>query len=113
MNNYTGFGERLRKARLMKGYKQIQLADIVGISSQVISLYEIDARLPSHGVLIRLAAALHVSTDYLLGTDKKPANAEATSVDISALSKDERKIIRDLIRLFGQAHSIIPPEDAD
>ncbi|MCL2671566.1 MAG: helix-turn-helix domain-containing protein [Clostridiales bacterium] len=111
MSNYTGFGERLKKARLMKGYKQTQLATMVGISSQVISLYEIDARLPSHGVLIKLAAALHVSTDYLLGTEKKPALAEATSVDISALSKDERKIILDLIRLFQQAHSILPPDD--
>ena len=61
------FGSRLRKLRKERNLTQEQLASLIGVKNSVISFYEVGERLPSPDVLRKLALALHVSTDYLLG----------------------------------------------
>lgn len=61
------FGERLRKLRKERNLTQKQLATLIGVKNSVISFYEVGDRTPSPEVLKKLAVALHVSADTLLG----------------------------------------------
>jgi len=57
-------GERVRLARSAAGLSQRGLAEKVGVSAQAISKYERNEDIPSSGVLLRLARALGVKTEY-------------------------------------------------
>lgn len=67
------FPERLRSARELRGLSQSQLADRSGLQPSAISHFEQDRRSPSFDNLKRLANALNVTTDYLLGRTDDPA----------------------------------------
>lgn len=84
------FSNRLKELRTQAGLTQLQLAQRLGITKSVISFYELSERAPSPDVLIRLAKIFHVSTDYLLGLDKKE------TLDISGISKNDVAILRAL-----------------
>ncbi len=60
---------RLRQLRKEKGLYQIDIAKILGITSQSVSLYEADKRDMSIDTIIKLADFFNVSTDYLLGKE--------------------------------------------
>jgi transcriptional regulator with XRE-family HTH domain len=65
------FGRILKEARELRGLTQDALADAAEVHRGMIGRYEIDSGKPTIDVLIKLAGALNVSTDYLLGlTDK-------------------------------------------
>ena len=66
-NAIDGFSQRLAESR--RGhYTQAQLAEIVGLVEQIIRKYEGGSRQPdSFEIIVALAKALNVSTDYLLG----------------------------------------------
>lgn len=59
-------GERLRIARRTAGLSQRALAEGVGVSAMAISKYERGLDVPSSAVLLRLAEALGVKTEYFL-----------------------------------------------
>jgi Zn-dependent peptidase ImmA (M78 family)/DNA-binding XRE family transcriptional regulator len=59
-------GERLRMGRRAAGLSQRALADAAGVSAMAISKYERDLDVPGSGVLLRLAQALDVKTEYFL-----------------------------------------------
>ncbi len=61
------FGERLRKVRESKGLNQAQLAEKSGLQPSAVSHFELGRRSPSFDNLKRLADALSVTIDYLLG----------------------------------------------
>lgn len=85
------FGNRLRTLRKQKNLTQKQLAAQIGVKNSIISFYEMGDRLPSPEIIVKLAAIFHVSTDYLMGIDKKEA------IDISDLDEDDKMVIRLLI----------------
>ena len=61
------FVARIKQERLKRGLRQKELGELIEVSPQGISRYERDEReIPIH-VLIRLAKALNVSADKLLG----------------------------------------------
>ncbi len=62
-----GFGDRLRRFRKAKGLTQTELGELVGISQRLMTYYETQGGNPPADVLARLAEALDVSTDVLLG----------------------------------------------
>ena len=64
------FGNRLRQLRKDRKLTQYQLAELIGVKNSVISFYEVGERVPSPDVLRKLAMALHVSADYLLGIER-------------------------------------------
>lgn len=84
------FSNRLKELRLQAGLTQLQLAQRLGITKSVISFYELSERAPSPDVLIRLANIFHVSTDYLLGLDKKE------TLDITGIEEKDVAILRAL-----------------
>ena len=85
------FGEKLRHLRKEKNLTQKQLAALIGVKNSVISFYEVGDRFPSPEVIRKLAIALHVSADYLLGIEKNE------SIDVSGLDEKEKSLIRALV----------------
>jgi len=65
------FPARLRDARELRGLNQGELADKAGMQASAISHFETGGRKPSFDNLRRLADALDVTTDYLLGRAKE------------------------------------------
>lgn len=63
-------GSAARSARLARGLTQEDAADIVGVSLEFYARIERGKTLPSVPTLLRLAAALGVSADVLLGLDR-------------------------------------------
>ena len=61
------FAERLRRARDARGLSQSDVAKRSGLEPSAVSHFETGRRSPSFDNLKRLADALRVSTDYLLG----------------------------------------------
>jgi transcriptional regulator with XRE-family HTH domain len=67
------FKDRVRAAREMRGFSQSELAEKAGFQPSAISHFETGGRSPSFDNLKRLADALSVSTDYLLGRVDSPS----------------------------------------
>ena len=64
--------KRLRETRIENDFKQIDIAEILGIQQTVYSRYERGTRTIPVEYIIKLADLYHTSTDYLLGrTDHK------------------------------------------
>ena len=61
------FGDKLREVRTLRGITQEQLAEMADTSRAMIGRYETTDQLPALDTLVRIADALGVSTDYLLG----------------------------------------------
>lgn len=86
------FGNRLRTLRLKANMTQGQLAKKLNLTKSVISAYETDIRLPSYDVLIHIAQIYNVSTDYLLGLERKQ------EIDLSGLTQEETDALLNLIK---------------
>jgi transcriptional regulator with XRE-family HTH domain len=70
LERYVGresFGQRLARLRKELGLSQLDLAKKVGLIQVLISNYELDKLRPRMDIIVRLAIALEVSTDELLG----------------------------------------------
>ena len=65
MNSIT-IGEKIAKLRKEKGLTQSQLAEMISVSNKTISRWETGEGYPEISLLVPLAKALGVSTDYLL-----------------------------------------------
>lgn len=77
---------RISKSRKELGLNQKQLAKKANITESNLSRYENGIREPKSAVLKRLADALEVSTDYLVGlTNEKTYN----SYDVSKKDEDD------------------------
>lgn len=63
----TKFADRLRELRTYCGTSQATLADVLGVTPQTISNYEVGKREPSISELIIISEYFHVSVDYLVG----------------------------------------------
>ena len=64
-----GLGETIKALRLEKGLTQPQLADLVGVSKGMISIWENNINEPKASYLKALAVALDTTVDVLLGND--------------------------------------------
>ena len=69
------FSERLRRTREDKGLSQGDLAHKSGLQPSAISHFESGRRSPSFDNLKRLADALAVTIDYLMGRESTPKSA--------------------------------------
>lgn len=72
--NAEEFGKRMQKVRCENHLTQEQLADLLNISRIHVARIERGARTCSIDLLVEIADALHVSTDFLLTGN--PTNKE-------------------------------------
>lgn len=86
------FGNRLKCLRLKSGMTQEQLARKLKLTKSVISAYETDLRMPSYDVLVNIARIYNVTTDFLLGLERK------FEIDLSGLTQEEIEAILNLIK---------------
>lgn len=63
----AGFGARLKALRTAAGFTQEELASEVGVSRRMIAYYEGETEYPPTALLPKLAQALKISADELLG----------------------------------------------
>ena len=84
-------GERLKALRTENGLTQKQVSERVGVAVSAISSYESGVRLPSYAVLIKLSKLYHVTTDFLLGAEKR------IMLDISDLSENDRVAVTNIM----------------
>ncbi len=89
-------GSRLKQLRSSRNLRQDQLGSLVGVNKTAIHYYENDMRQPSYETLIRLATIFNVTTDYLLGCEKKNV------IDVSGLTSSEISMIRSLVESMSQ-----------
>lgn len=96
----SDFSERLRKARIARGYTQAQLAEIAGINVKTISrweVYEKDISNPKESVntlrashVFKIAQALDVTPEYLIeGEDNMNIYMNQIEAELKALTIDE------------------------
>ena len=69
-------GDRIKELRTNRRLSQGELGNRVGVESTIISRWETNRVRPSQKYIVKLAGALGVSTDYLLGKTDDPSPSE-------------------------------------
>lgn len=95
------FGQRLLRLRQARGYSQRELGERVGVSQRMMTYYEREAEHPPAYLLPRLAEALGVTVDELMGV--RPVKEQAPAPrntrlwrklrDVEKLPPGDRKAI--------------------
>ena len=75
------FSERIKSLRQSLVLNQVEFGKKIGVTKQSVCNWENSNILPSIEMLVRIAETFSVSTDYILGLEKR------TVVDISGLSE--------------------------
>lgn len=99
------FRQRLRDARELRELNQSELARRARLQASAISHFETGARKPSFDNLKRLADALDVTTDYLLGRVDDPAGlagADRIHRHLGQLKGSDRSIAEDMIKMLAE-----------
>jgi transcriptional regulator with XRE-family HTH domain len=77
-------GNRLKEAREALGMTQEDLADKIGVQPLQINRYEHEKNKPSSEIILKMAEALSVSTDYLVGLTDDPMPVEFAAKALNA-----------------------------
>lgn len=102
------FSGRLREARKLRGYSQEELAAKADMPATTIAHFETGTRKPSFESLRRLAVALEITTDFLLGRVDSPELAQAGDPlyrDIGRLSGNDREIAKDFLKMLADRNA--------
>ena len=98
------FAERLKKVREKRGRGQQQVAEMTKLPPSSISHFEAGSRKPSFDNLRRIAHALDVTTDFLLGrVDEmnRIEGAERIHRHLNKLSENDLKLADDFIAMLA------------
>ena len=74
---------QIKKLRLANGITQVELAKHLGVTKQCVSNWENDNIQPSIDMLIKLSDFFKVSTDYMLGIEKRK------NINVEGLSEEQ------------------------
>jgi transcriptional regulator with XRE-family HTH domain len=100
------FPDLLRKTREDKGLSQSELAHKAGFQPSAISHFESGRRSPSFENLKRLADALSVTIDYLLGRETLPKSAgpvaEQLFRNFGLMSSDDQESLAKFAKLLAE-----------
>jgi transcriptional regulator with XRE-family HTH domain len=100
------FSRRLKKARENLKWTQRQLGAHAGLPTSSIAQFETNTRKPSFAVLRRLASAMKITTDYLLGrVDEPKAVLDFNDVlfgHLDKISGDDRKLLEDFAEILAK-----------
>lgn len=82
-------GARIRRARNEANFTQEELAEKISVGVIQINRYENGKNQPTADVLMRIATALGVSADYLLGLSDDPSS----NIKFDQLTAQERMVL--------------------
>lgn len=110
---YFDTGGKIREIREARGLTQDQLAELASLNRVTVAKYESGRVEPGAKSLAKIADALEISTDVLLGrteeipevSEKAPQTLEARSVSagMDKLPKEQREMILNMVRaMFPQ-----------
>lgn len=103
------FTERLLQARNLRELNQEQLAKKAGLASSAISHFESGTRKPSFENLRKLADALDVSIDYLMGRSTNISSDHSKQPEIfrdyDNLTDDDRELARDFMARLAKRNT--------
>jgi transcriptional regulator with XRE-family HTH domain len=100
---YQQLGRRVAKLRKEQHITQVQLADTLEISQQLIAAYESGQRRIPAFVLLRLSQLFNISIEELYGTKSKPAKRGPASTlhrqieQIRQLPKSKQKFVMEML----------------
>ncbi|GJM04877.1 MAG: HTH-type transcriptional regulator Xre [marine bacterium B5-7] len=104
MPSSTDFQQRLVSARKLRGYNQEALAKKASLQPAAISHFETGARKPSFDNLRKLALALEVTTDYLLGKTDDPEDVGDVNIafrdELKGMSAEQRDMALNFIEML-------------
>jgi transcriptional regulator with XRE-family HTH domain len=103
------FKDRLRAARDLRAYSQGFLAERAKMPPTSIAHFEAGSRKPSFDTLRRLANALEVTTDYLLGRVDEPELTEAGDPlfrDVGKLTGRDRELAKDFLEMLAKRNVV-------
>ena len=89
-------GERIMQAREKNQLTQSALAKRLGLSRSAVNAWEMGLSVPSARYLVELSRLLKVSTDYLLGLERKEM------IDVSGLDAKEKQVVYTLLNCFEE-----------
>ena len=98
------FPDRLRAARKLRGLEQVEVATKAGLPPTSISHFEGGSRKPSFDNLRRLAQALNVTSDYLMGRTDEPGMspvADQLYRDIQQLTDADQQLAKDFLAMLA------------
>ena len=81
------FGERLINILQDKEISQISLSEKLGVTQQAVNRWCKNKTEPDNKMIVKIAQCLNVSTDYLLGNDKKVSKYEKKMLEKLILKK--------------------------
>ena len=94
------FHENLRTARQLSKLTQKQVADAIGVARSTYALYETGEREPNVECVKKIAEALGVSGDYLIGLENLPENIDTFYALTSEYGLDRIKAYLDALNNF-------------
>ena len=102
------FSERLKKARLEKGYSKSDLAKEINVHYSQIGRYEEKGAQPSADILAKLANALEVTSDFLMnGTSEDLADSTLTDKEllnqfkmIEKMKEEKKSVVKIFLDAF-------------
>lgn len=97
------FAEKLREARLNKGWNQEDLAKAMGLSQGAISQFEKGLRIPTPANIEKISQMLEVSRDNLIGEEEMTNERVRLMRSIQSLSKNSLKMVEDYVNLVKKA----------
>lgn len=86
--------ENIKRMRISRGMNQVEFAKLIGVTKQCVSNWENDNVIPSIEMLIKIADAFGVKTDYLLGRDSEAL------IDVSGLTDEQRGHVALIVKDF-------------
>lgn len=99
------FCTRLRLSREMRCLSQSELAAKAGLPPTSISHFESGTRKPSFDNLRRLAIALEITADYLMGSvddTEQVTDSDPLYRDVKKLSAADRELTRDFVQMLSK-----------
>ena len=116
----SSFGERVHRIRTNRGMTQNALAVAAGMSQRMVSHYECEIENPNAEMVVKLAQALRVTTDELLGLKPLRRIDDDTTVEpalrryfkrirtITTLPERDQKSILRMLDNTIRAHAAAP-----
>ena len=94
-------GVRIRALRKARGMKQEDFAEALGVSVQTVSRWENGTNAPDIAMLPLLCACFHVTSDYLLGLERKDNMAKLLKT-VETFGLRSREDAKELVRLTDE-----------